>query len=52
MELLKQLNVNILFTNVVTQMLTYAKFFKEILSTMRKLEEEQMVTLTEKVSAI
>jgi hypothetical protein len=52
MELLKQLNVNILFTDVVTQMPTYAKIFKEILSNRIKLEEEKMVTLTEKVSAI
>jgi hypothetical protein len=49
--LLKKLNVNILFTDVVTQMPTYAKFLKDILSNRRKLDDE-MVTLTEKVSAI
>jgi Aspartyl protease len=50
-ELLKKLNVNIPFTDVVTQMPTYAKFLKDILSNRRKLDEET-VTLTEKVSAI
>jgi hypothetical protein len=51
LELFKKLNVNILFTDVVTQMPTYAKFLKDILSNKRKLDEET-VTLTEKVSAI
>jgi hypothetical protein len=51
LELLKKLNVNIPFTDVVTQMSTYAKFLKDILSNKRKLDEET-VTLTEKVSAI
>jgi hypothetical protein len=50
-ELLKKMNVNIQFTDVVTQMPTYAKFLKDILSNRRKLDEE-IVTLTEKVSAI
>jgi glutaredoxin-related protein len=50
-ELLKKLNVNIPFTDVVTQMPTCAKFLKDILSNKRKLHDE-MVTLTEKVSAI
>jgi hypothetical protein len=45
------LNVNIPFTDVVTQMPTYAKFLKDILSNRRKLDEE-IVPLTEKVSAI
>jgi hypothetical protein len=50
-ELLKKLNVNIIFTDVVTQMPIYAKFLKDILSNRRKLDEKT-VTLTEKVSAI
>jgi Aspartyl protease len=50
-ELLKKLNVNIQFIDVVTQMLTYTKFLKDILSNRRKLDEKT-VTLTEKVSAI
>jgi hypothetical protein len=50
-ELLKELNVNISFTDVVTKMPTYAKFLKDILSNRRKLDDET-VTLTEKVNAI
>jgi hypothetical protein len=50
-ELLKKLNVNIPFTDVVTKMPTYAKFLKDILSNRRKLDNKT-VTLTEKVSAI
>jgi hypothetical protein len=50
-ELLKKLNVNIPFTDVITQMPTYAKFLKDILSNRRKLDEET-VTFIEKVSAI
>jgi hypothetical protein len=51
-ELLKQLNVNMPFTDIMTQMPTYAKNFKEILSNRRKLEEEQTITLIEKIRAI
>jgi 16S rRNA G527 N7-methylase RsmG len=50
-ELLKKLNVNIPFTDVVTQMPTYTNFLKDILSNRRKLDEKT-VTLIEKVSAI
>jgi hypothetical protein len=50
-ELLKKLNVNILFADIVTQMLTYVKLLKDILSNRRKLKDET-VTLIEKVSAI
>jgi hypothetical protein len=50
-ELLKKLNVNIPFTDVVTKMPTYAKFLKDILSNGRKLDVKT-VTLTEKTSAI
>jgi hypothetical protein len=48
---LKKLNVNIPFIDVITQIPTYAKFLKDILSNRRKLDEE-IVILTEKVSAI
>ena len=44
-EILKQLHVNLPFTDVVTQMPVYAKFFKDILSNRRKLEEVQVVSL-------
>ncbi|XP_070004875.1 uncharacterized protein [Nicotiana sylvestris] len=46
-EMLKQLYVNIPFTEILTQMPTYAKFLKEILSSKRKLEE----TIVDKLNA-
>ena len=51
-ELLKQLNVTIPFTEAITQMPSYAKFLKEILSNKKKLEENETVTLTAECSAI
>ncbi|XP_070036776.1 uncharacterized protein [Nicotiana tomentosiformis] len=50
--MLKQLCVNIPFTEVLTQMPVYAKFLKEILSSKRKLEEMTMVKLNAHCSAI
>ncbi|XP_049358701.1 uncharacterized protein LOC125823360 [Solanum verrucosum] len=50
--MLKQLYVNILFTEVITQMPAYAKFWKEILSSKRKLEEISVVKLNAHCSAI
>ncbi|XP_009764078.1 uncharacterized protein [Nicotiana sylvestris] len=52
LEILKQIHINIPFTNALLQMPSYAKFLKEILSSKRKLEEVSMVILTEKCSAI
>ncbi|XP_070011090.1 uncharacterized protein [Nicotiana sylvestris] len=52
LEILKQIHINIPFTNALLQMPSYAKFLKEILSSKRKLEEVSVVTLTEKCSAI
>jgi hypothetical protein len=40
------------FTDVLTQMPSYAKFLKEILSNKRKLEEHQIVALTTECSAV
>ncbi|XP_070025966.1 uncharacterized protein [Nicotiana sylvestris] len=51
-NILKQLYINIPFTDALTQMPSYAKFLKEILSSKRKLEEVSVVKLTEKCSAI
>ncbi|XP_019264317.1 PREDICTED: uncharacterized protein LOC109241944 [Nicotiana attenuata] len=45
LEMLKQLYVNVTFTEVLTQMPAYAKFLKEILSSKRKLEETTVVKL-------
>nr|XP_033510734.1 uncharacterized protein LOC117275541 [Nicotiana tomentosiformis] len=52
LEILKQLFINIPFTDALKQMPAYAKFLKEILSSKRKLEEVSLVKLTEKCSAI
>ncbi|XP_049344200.1 uncharacterized protein LOC125808563 [Solanum verrucosum] len=52
LEMQKQLRVNILFTEVITLMLAYAKFFKEILSNKRKVEETSVVKLNAHCSAI
>ncbi|XP_016485545.2 uncharacterized protein LOC107805953 [Nicotiana tabacum] len=52
LEMLKQLYVNIPFTEVLTQMPAYEKFLKEILSSKRKLEETTVVKLNAHCSAI
>ncbi|XP_070054494.1 uncharacterized protein [Nicotiana tomentosiformis] len=51
LEMLKQLYMNIPFTEVLTQMPAYAKFLKEIPSSKRKLEETTMVKLNAHCSA-
>ncbi|XP_058774527.1 uncharacterized protein LOC131648820 [Vicia villosa] len=51
-ELLKQLNITIPFTEVITHMPSYVKFLKEILSNKKKLEDNETVTLTVECSAI
>ncbi|XP_078148472.1 uncharacterized protein LOC144543896 [Carex rostrata] len=52
LELMKQLHVNLPLTEVMTQMPVYTKFFKDILSNRRKLEEVQMVSLDTNSSAM
>ncbi|XP_070013119.1 uncharacterized protein [Nicotiana sylvestris] len=52
LEILKQIHINIPFTDALLQMPSYAKFLKEILSSKRKLEEVSVVILTEKCSDI
>nr|XP_018623580.1 uncharacterized protein LOC108943706 [Nicotiana tomentosiformis] len=52
LEMLKQLYVNIPFTEVLTQIPAYVKFLKEILSSKRKLEETKVVKLNAHCSAI
>ncbi|XP_075079979.1 uncharacterized protein LOC142165293 [Nicotiana tabacum] len=47
LEVLKQLHVNIPFIEVLSQMSTYTKFLKEILSNKRKVEEISIVKLIE-----
>ena len=51
-ELLKHLNITIPFIEDITQMPSYAKFLKEILSNKKKLEDDETVTLNAECSAI
>lgn len=44
-EILKQLNITIPFTKAITQMPTYSKFRKEILSNNEKLKDDETVML-------
>jgi len=52
LEILKKLQINIPFLNAISEMPSYAKFLKEILSNKRMLQEHSMVSLTEECSAI
>ncbi|KAJ9135078.1 hypothetical protein P3X46_032297 [Hevea brasiliensis] len=52
LEVLQKLYINIPFTEALSQMPSYAKFLKEILSKKRKLEDYGTVALTEEYSAI
>ncbi|XP_070040978.1 uncharacterized protein [Nicotiana tomentosiformis] len=52
LDMLRQVNVNVPFTKVLSQMLVYAKFLKEIFTTRRKIEETSVVKLTEQCNAI
>ncbi|XP_070041191.1 uncharacterized protein [Nicotiana tomentosiformis] len=51
-DVIKQVHVNLPFTKVLSQMPTYAKIMKEILTKKRKIEETSVVKLTEHCSAI
>jgi hypothetical protein len=51
-EVLKGLQITIPFTEALTQMPTYAKFLKDILSNKRSLGRQETVKLTEQCSAI
>jgi len=50
--MLKQLHVNVLFLDSLSQMPLYAKFLKEILSKKRKTDEHETVALGEECSAM
>ncbi|KAJ9128670.1 hypothetical protein P3X46_034626, partial [Hevea brasiliensis] len=52
LEVLKKLYINVPFVDALSQMPSYAKFLKEILSNKRKLEDDETVALTEECSAI
>ncbi|CAJ2652085.1 unnamed protein product [Trifolium pratense] len=51
-ELLQKLNITIPFTEAITQMPSYAKFLKDILTNKRKIEDDETVMLTAECSAI
>ena len=51
LEILKKFQINIAFLNVISEMPSYAKFLKEILSNKRRLKEHAMVSLMEECSA-
>ena len=52
LETFKKLEISMPFTEVVTQMLLYARFLKEILSKKRRIAEEGVVNLTATCSAV
>ncbi|XP_024024429.1 uncharacterized protein LOC112092450 [Morus notabilis] len=52
LEIFKKLQINIPFAEALSQMPSYAKFLKEILSNKRRLEERGTIMLTEECSAI
>ncbi|KAK4853941.1 hypothetical protein QYF36_016693 [Acer negundo] len=52
LDVFKKLHINIPFVEALAQMPTYVKFLKDLLSNKRKLEEFEIVALTEKCSAI
>ncbi|GJV42546.1 retrovirus-related pol polyprotein from transposon TNT 1-94 [Tanacetum coccineum] len=52
LENLKQLHINILFTESLAQMPKYAKFLKGLLSNKARLEEACTVTMNERCSAV
>jgi hypothetical protein len=51
-EMMDKLYINVPFTEVLTQMPTYAKFLKEIITNERKIDEGETVNLTVECSAI
>ncbi|XP_070044575.1 uncharacterized protein [Nicotiana tomentosiformis] len=52
LDVLKQIHVNLPFTKVLSQILAYSKFLKEILTKKRKIEETSVVKLIKHCSAI
>ncbi|XP_019241888.1 PREDICTED: uncharacterized protein LOC109221910 [Nicotiana attenuata] len=52
LDMLRRVNVNLPFSEVLSQMLAYAMFLKEILTKKRKIEETSVVKLIEHCSEI
>ncbi|XP_070025384.1 uncharacterized protein [Nicotiana sylvestris] len=52
LEMLRHVNVNLPFTEVISQIPAYAKFLKDIITNKRKIEEMLVVKVIEHYSAI
>ncbi|XP_048491283.1 uncharacterized protein LOC125492650 [Beta vulgaris subsp. vulgaris] len=52
LDILKKLHINIPFLDAISEMPSYAKFLKDMLSNKRKIEENVIVSLTAECSAI
>ena len=52
LDIVKKIEINIPFTEVINQMPNYAKFLKEILNKKRKIAEEGIVNLTATCNAV
>ncbi|XP_021763681.1 uncharacterized protein LOC110728330 [Chenopodium quinoa] len=52
LEVMRELQVNIPFLHAISQMPTYAKFLKDLLSNKSRLEESTTISLPKEVSAI
>ncbi|XP_057249215.1 uncharacterized protein LOC130590682 [Beta vulgaris subsp. vulgaris] len=52
LDILKKLHINIPFLEAISEMPSYAKFLKDMLSNKRKIEENATVSLTAECSAI
>eukprot|EP00257_Ricinus_communis_P023468 XP_015583461.1 uncharacterized protein LOC107262405 [Ricinus communis] len=52
LDILKKLQINILFLDAISEMPSYAKFLKDMLSNKREIKENAIVSLTAECSAI
>ncbi|XP_071917004.1 uncharacterized protein [Coffea arabica] len=51
-KMFKQLHINIPFIDAITQIPSYARFLKDIMSKKRKIVDNEMIALTEECSAL
>ncbi|XP_027120640.1 uncharacterized protein [Coffea arabica] len=51
-KMFKQLHINIPFIDAITQIPSYARFLKDIMSRKRKIVDNEMIALTEECSAL
>nr|XP_027088638.1 uncharacterized protein LOC113709989 [Coffea arabica] len=51
-KIFKQLHINILFVDAITQISSYAHFLKDIISEKRKITDNEIIALTEECSAL